>query len=199
MIMRFIVSVALMLPFYSLQAQTAVSHKAFIKRVTKRMAYVGVLKCELVTHFYVTNSQYLRFESLRKECTNAELTALLKHRAPVVRVYAFWALSERPGVDLLTLLVQNQQDTAKLASSCGFYGSVDTAIDKMLSFYRKSAQYAPDKLAIERQTAWEALTAEESVRLFRKTEHDRRLTRQQKFDLYHWESEHLRAHEEEDK
>ncbi|RFP66581.1 hypothetical protein D0N36_02405 [Hymenobacter lapidiphilus] len=172
MLTRFIIFITVLLPFYSPQAQTTASHKTFVKRVTKQIAYVGLVKCILVSKSAYTPKQYLRFDSLRNRCTSAELTALLKHRSPAVRVYSFRALSEKPEVDLLPLLVEHQSDTAEYAWRCACAGGTDKVVDGMLLDYKGSYQYTQDTLVSERKILWEGLNKEYWKRFDREFERE---------------------------
>lgn len=182
MFTRLILFTILLLCFNPLLAQKT-SHNAFIKRVTKRMAYVGILKCEMVGRAAYIPPQYLRFDSLRKQCSNTELQALLKHHAPVVRAYAFQALAERPEVDLFPLLLLHRSDTATFAQQCGCIGSKNTVVDAMLSDYRPSPQYNRDKLVSYRQEVIDRLEMKSSSRSNRERQKWRHATSRQRFRL----------------
>ncbi|RSK34505.1 hypothetical protein [Hymenobacter metallilatus] len=151
-------------------------HQAFIKRVTDTIAYVGVVKCEAVSRIGSTPRQYIRFDSLRRFCSSAELQALLKHKSPAVRGYAFWALTERPEVDLYPLLLRHRQDRAETAQMCGCFGSVITVISSMLNDYEKSPQYARDSLNPERRRVYLVLHKEAKARWRKKSQHQENMT-----------------------
>ncbi|MET4106167.1 HEAT repeat domain-containing protein [Hymenobacter sp. UYP22] len=125
---------------------------AFIKRVTDTIAYIGVLKCEAVSRIGYTPRQYTRFDSLRSYCSSEELQALLKHKSPAVRGYAFWALSERPEVDLYPLLMKHRRDTGKYAQLCGSIGSIQNVIDAAFFDYSQTSRFTSDTLIIERKS-----------------------------------------------
>ncbi|NVO84600.1 hypothetical protein [Hymenobacter terrestris] len=195
MLTRLALLLLLCLSSNTLFAQTQVSPKTSIKKTVRQMARVGILKCELVGRAPIKPQQYLRFDLLRKQCTDAELTALLKHRAPVVRAYAFQALSERSESDLLPLLLQQRRDTAKFAQQCGCIGSTTTVVESMLQDYEGSPQYAQDTLSTERKTL-AANMSEESIERFAKVRATyKRSTEKQRRELIR-EARLLKAHDE---
>lgn len=193
MLIRFALFIALLSAPKTLFAQAEGSLNISPKKAVRQMARVGILKCELVGRAPIMPQQYLRFDLLRKQSTDAELTALLKHRAPVVRAYAFEALAERPNIDLFPLLLRHQQDTARLAVSCGCFRFNNTVIDNMLFEYGDSPQYAQDMSVINKKAAWENLREEFSQRASRKRERNKQLTPYQKIK----EDKRLSAHDDE--
>lgn len=196
MLTRFIFLFSLLLFCHSIQAQTLASHKAFIKRVTKQIAYAGVVDCQYIGRAAIRSRQYLRFDSLRKQATTAELTALLSHRAPAVRAYAFQALTERLEADLLPILLQHQNDTAKMAGMCGCFGFSNTVFDNMFYDYKGSQQHVQDLLVSSRKVAWDKIEEESYERNYRERERQKRLTPQQKSKARR-DYKRLRAHSDE--
>lgn len=180
MLTRFIFLVSLLLSYHSIQAQTAASHKAFIKRVTKQIAHAGVVDCQYIGRAAMPSRQYLRFDSLCKQATTAELTALLSHRASAVRAYAFQALTEKPEADLFPALLQHQNDTAKLAGTCGCFGFSNTVFGNMFYDYKGSLQHAQDLLVNTRRATWEKIEKEFHERNNRERERKKHLTPQRK-------------------
>ncbi|RSK50232.1 hypothetical protein [Hymenobacter rigui] len=132
-------------------------HQAFIKRVTDTIAHVGVVKCEAVSRIGYTPRQYIRFDSLRRYCSSTELQALLEHKSPAVRGYAFWALSERPEVDLYLLMLRHRRDTDKFDRQCGCFTSTYTVVGFILLKYRGSRQFAQDTLSAARKTTYQRM------------------------------------------
>lgn len=182
MFVRLIFSIAFFLSFNPLLAQKT-SHNAFIKRVTKRIAYVGVLNCSKVGLGGYITPQYIRFDSLRKQCSSAELQVLVEHRAPVVRSYAFQALAERPEADLFPLLLKHQNDTAEFAQHCGCISSKSKVIDAMLSDYCLSSQYSRDKLISTKQEVVKQLKIKSLNRFRRERLQWRHATNRQRLRL----------------
>ncbi|RTQ51544.1 hypothetical protein EJV47_07025 [Hymenobacter gummosus] len=159
--------------------QTA-ARTAFVTRVSQQLAYVGQLKCELVGRAPVTPRQFIRFDSLRRYCSNAELHALLQHRSPVVRSYALWALSERPDADLLPLLRQHRRDRATFEAQCGCIGTTRNVVDFMLQRYRATPQYRVDTLVRANKVLLTHLERQSAARTLRWLHAQRQLSWPQK-------------------
>lgn len=179
MLIRLLTCALLLLAPLGLSAQTA-GHAAFIKRVTRKMAYVAVLDCEAVGRAPITTNQYLRFDSLRRQCSTEELGRLVAHKSPVVRSYAFWALSERPEAELFPLLLRHRRDTAEFEQHCGCFGSPTTVVDFMLGCYQKSAQYRSDSLAAGAQQVVAVLKEQHTDRWQRWRQHHQQLSPRQR-------------------
>ncbi|WP_044002347.1 hypothetical protein [Hymenobacter swuensis] len=177
-IMRYRLIVLMLLLGVGQEIKAQVNRQAaFIKRVTDTIAYVGVLKCELVSRAAYMPRQYIRFDSLRKQCSNEELQTLLAHKSPAVRGYAFWALTERPEVDLYPLLLRHRRDTKKYAQLCGCIGSTQTVIDGMLYEYGRSSRFTSDMLVPERKKGMASLEQASSQRFYRRHRRERHMTR----------------------
>ncbi len=84
-------------------------------RVARTLAYLNVVKSEIYGVVLIETYEYKNFQKLKRRATKAELIALTNCLSPVVRCYAFWALSlDHPTVDLLPIVLDHIKDTAKV-------------------------------------------------------------------------------------
>ena len=81
------------------------------------------------------SQQYARYRRLATAASDADLLALHEHPAPVVRVYAFEALTYRRGVDraLFARVVDFVSDTARLGYTTGCSGAIATVREFVLA------------------------------------------------------------------
>jgi hypothetical protein len=179
LMIRLVIVLLLIMRPWELPAQTA-SHAAFIKRVTAKIAYVGILDGELVGRYAYTTRQFTRFDSLRRRCSTAELRQLVAHRSPVVRSYAYWALTERPDADLLALLVAHRRDVAEFEQRAGCIGSTHDVAGFMLNCYQDSPQYRSDSLAVDKQRLVAQLEEAATERLMQRRRRHQHLSWYQK-------------------
>jgi len=92
----------------------------------------NVLKSSGVGEAGIRTEQWMRYEKLNLEATDAELRLLTGNENAVVRCYAFQALSHRPGMDLYSILVKHLSDTVSVETFMGCIKSAEKAGDYFL-------------------------------------------------------------------
>ncbi|NML21203.1 hypothetical protein HHL16_09990 [Pseudoflavitalea sp. G-6-1-2] len=88
-------------------------------KVVSKIAKVNKLMGSAVGFAGTRPAQYNNFAELQKIAKQSELLELTNHPNTVVRSYAFWALSLKPGVKLLPILEKHINDTANVSTMFG--------------------------------------------------------------------------------
>jgi hypothetical protein len=91
-------------------------------RIVERIEKFDRLKGKAVGRAPIRPREYDEFVKLRKSASPGELKALTDHPWPVVRGYAFWALSYTKDIDLLPIVLDHISDTAVLDTKFGCVG-----------------------------------------------------------------------------
>ncbi len=114
----------LLVSFSAGRCQTIVASAGMrheIRVLTDSIAKEGILFSDAVGIIGAKTKQWQRFEQLKKSAKTEELTKLTDDSRPVVRCYAFLALTERRKVNIFPTLLKHLYDTAKLTT---FYGCI---------------------------------------------------------------------------
>jgi hypothetical protein len=86
------------------------------------------------------SSQYVAFLQLRKYASTETLTRLTSDRNPTVRAYAYSALSEIDGSQLVQIAMQHLADTARIETLNGCIGGSAMVGDQMFDLLHSSSQ-----------------------------------------------------------
>ena len=85
--------------------------------------------------------QYDNYLALKKQASLAELLELTKHPSPAVRVYAFWALTAHPDIDLTSVLLDHSGDTSEVGYQSGCEVWSETVGDVMFKAINQNADH----------------------------------------------------------
>lgn len=94
-----------------------------ILKLVGEIAKDSTLKSAYVGYQQIPTKQWDRYEKLNRICTNHELEFLTGNESPVVRSYAFMALSQRPNFNLFSIVSKHLSDTTILHLLTGDIGS----------------------------------------------------------------------------
>ncbi len=106
-----------------------------VMKLVREIAKENILNGAYIDLSKKRNKQFKRYKRLNKISTNAELVILTDNENPVVRSYAFWALSNRPKLDLLPILQKHLYDTTKCKTHLGCFIYEETVGDLYIETY----------------------------------------------------------------
>lgn len=92
------------------------------KRIVGKIEKVNQLMGSAVHSSGERPKQWDNFEELEQNATKDELTELTNHPNGVVRSYAFWALTHRKNIDLLSIVKNHLNDTELVETQFGCIG-----------------------------------------------------------------------------
>jgi hypothetical protein len=113
-----------------------------IEKLASDIANDNVLKSAGVGYAGLRTAQWGRYGTLNASATDEELKILTDNQNPVVRCYAFQALSHRTNVDLDPILIKHLSDTAQVQTFFGCIKNVEKTGDYFLDVYAPA--YADD-------------------------------------------------------
>ncbi len=73
--------------------------------------------------------QYKRYEWMMQSASDKLLVQLTDHTSPAVRIYAYWALSDRRSEKLRDICIKHMNDTAQVLYRSGCVGSYERVND----------------------------------------------------------------------
>ncbi|RVU01518.1 hypothetical protein EOD41_06010 [Mucilaginibacter limnophilus] len=133
-----------------------------ISKLAKEIAKENRWMSRAVGYAGTRPAQWDRFEKLREQASPVELRALTGHENPVVRCYAFYALSLSLDTAVYTILLNHLTDTSKVSTLIGCLGSSQKVGD---FFYSNAAVSGRQRYAVD-----SILLFNDSINLYAKWE-----------------------------
>ena len=123
--MKHIILTALLIVIFSQNSYLQTS-KNLIDNITSQLATNNKYESQYIGIAGSESKQYLLYLQLKNNATKEELTALLHHKNPVVRVYVFKALFEKDKNLAKQKTKHLQHDTARFMTLQGCIGGMTT-------------------------------------------------------------------------
>lgn len=108
--------------------QNKIPKQAVINSIIQRDVYEDMYE----SFSYQITTQWKNYEALRREFSEKELIELCGHKNPIVRSYAFKALTEKGSSKVYNTLLQHLSDTASFVRHYGCFIEEDRVTDNFL-------------------------------------------------------------------
>jgi hypothetical protein len=91
-----------------------------LKQTVSEIISYGVVDAPMVGYRGMKSEQYSRFVSLKVNISDSELVLLTKHQDPIIKAYAFWALTDKEFSGIKQIIVDHLNDiqTFQFRSGC---------------------------------------------------------------------------------
>ncbi|OJJ21493.1 hypothetical protein BKI52_13185 [marine bacterium AO1-C] len=110
---------SLLIIFFSYISCLAQTNTPKVNKLVSEIAGYGKYTSKFTGGYPVNTPQWARFEQLKQLATDQDLINFTDHPSPVVRCYAFQALSERKHSSTFAVLVKHLKDTITIHSIQG--------------------------------------------------------------------------------
>ncbi len=91
-----------------------------LKQTVSEIISYGIVDAPLVGSNGMTTEQYSRFVTLKVNTSDSELVLLTKHQNPIIKAYAFWALTDKEFSGIKQIIIDHLNDiqTFQFRSGC---------------------------------------------------------------------------------